>query len=231
MLAPTEVDHYQLRRVIDVYVAPDGEDLGRVSKAIDKIISETQLPEGIRVDLRGMVQGMRQSFISFGFGLVLATALLYLFLVAQFRSFVDPLLILFAVPMGLTGVLIILLLTGTSLNVMSLMGTVMMVGVVVSNSILIVHTANQKYASGLEPVDAITEACRIRFRAVLMTSLATMVGLVPLAVKIGVGGEAYVPMARAIVGGMLLSVITGVYAIPALWYLVARRRPARRAEA
>jgi multidrug efflux pump subunit AcrB len=133
--------------------------------------------------------------------------------------------------MGLTGVLIILLLTGTSLNVMSLMGTVMMVGVVVSNSILIVHTANQKYASGLEPVDAITEACRIRFRAVLMTSLATMVGLVPLAVKIGVGGEAYVPMARAIVGGMLLSVITGVYAIPALWYLVARRRPARRAEA
>ena len=231
ILAPTEVDHYQLRRVIDVYVAPTGEDLGRVSKAIDEIIGETKLPEGIRVDLRGMVQGMRQSFISFGFGLVLATALLYLILVAQFRSFADPLLILFAVPMGITGVLSTLLVTGTSLNVMSLMGTVMMVGVVVSNSILIVHTANRIYASGAEPLEAITQACRVCFRAVLMTSLATMVGLAPLAVKMGTGGEAYVPMARAIIGGMLLSVITGVYAIPALWYLVKRRRPMREAEA
>ncbi|MDX2149607.1 MAG: efflux RND transporter permease subunit [Bryobacteraceae bacterium] len=228
ILAPTEVDHYQLRRVIDVYVAPSGEDLGRISKAIDGIIAETKLPEGIRVDLRGMVQGMRQSFVSFGTGLVLATALLYLILVAQFRSFVDPLLILSAVPMGITGVLVILALTGTSLNVMSLMGTVMMVGVVVSNSILIIYRANRLFVSGLSPGDAIVGACRTSFRAVLMTSLATVVGLLPLAIKIGTGGEAYVPMARAIIGGMLLSVISGVFVVPALWYAV-RRHGVRRA--
>ena len=224
ILAPTEVDHYQLRRVIDVYVAPEGEDLGRVSNAIDDIIRDTELPEGVRVDLRGMVQGMRQSFKSFGIGLVLAIALLYLILVAQFRSFVDPLIILFALPMGITGVLIALLASGSSLNVMSLMGTVMMVGVVVSNSILIVHAANEFFERGSSAAEAIEQACRTRFRAVLMTSIATVVGLLPLAFAIGTGGETYVPMARAIIGGMLLSVITGVFAVPALWYVVRRRR-------
>src|SRR5678815_913993 len=104
--SPTEVDHYQLRRLIDVYVAPSGEDLGRVAAAIDRIIRETRIPDGVRVDLRGMVQGMRSSFSSFGFGLLLAVALLYLILVAQFRSFFDPLLILSALPMGITGVLV-----------------------------------------------------------------------------------------------------------------------------
>ena len=219
MQAPTEVDHYQLRRVIDVYVAPEGEDLGRVSNAIDDIIRDTTLPEGVRVDLRGMVQGMRQSFTSFGMGLVLATALLYLILVAQFRSFREPLLILSALPMGITGVLLTLLATGSSLNVMSLMGTVMMVGVVVSNSILIVHAANEFRYAGATAADAIVEACRTRFRAVLMTSIATVVGLLPLAVALGTGGETYVPMARAIIGGMLLSVVTGVFVVPAVWYL------------
>ncbi len=222
--APTEVDHYQLRRVIDVYVAPAGEDLGRVSNAIDKIISGTPLPEGVRIDLRGMVQGMRQSFRSFGMGLILAIALLYLILVAQFRSFVDPLLILSALPMGITGVMVALLASGSSLNVMSLMGTVMMVGVAVSSSILIVFTANELMETGLAPAAAIEQACRIRFRAVIMTSFATVVGLLPLAFAIGTGGETYVPMARAIIGGMLLSVAAGVFGVPALWYLLRRGR-------
>jgi multidrug efflux pump subunit AcrB len=225
--APTEVDHYQLRRVIDVFVSPSGEDLGQVANAIDGIIARTELPPGIRVDLRGMVQGMRQSFASFATGLLLATALLYLILVAQFRSFSDPLLILSALPMGITGVLLTLFATGTSLNVMSLMGTVMMVGVAVSASILIVHSANHFRDSGATARDAILQACRVRFRAVLMTTIATVVGLLPLAVSLGAGGEAYVPMARAIIGGMLLSVITGVFAVPALWYLVRREPPAQ----
>jgi multidrug efflux pump subunit AcrB len=186
--APTEVDHYQLRRVIDVYVAPSGEDLGRVSAAIDKIVRNTELPDGVRVDLRGMVQGMRQSFASFARGLILAVALLYLILVAQFRSFVDPLLILSPVPMGLTGVLLTLLITGTSLNVMSLMGTVMMVGVVVSNSILLVYTANELRRAGVSARAAIVEACRVRYRTVLMTSVSTVVGLLPLAITAGTGG-------------------------------------------
>jgi multidrug efflux pump subunit AcrB len=222
--SPTEVDHYQLRRLVDVYVAPSGEDLGRVANAIDRIIKETRIPDGVRVDLRGMVQGMRSSFSSFGFGLLLAIALLYLILVAQFRSFLDPLLILSALPMGITGVLVTLYLTGTSLNVMSLMGTVMMVGVVVSNSILLVHEANALRDAGRHARVAILDACTARFRVVVMTSLATVVGLLPLAIKLGTGGEAYVPMARAIISGMTASVTTSIFAVPALWYLANRRR-------
>src|SRR5262249_25279039 len=137
--APTEVDHYQLRRVIDVYVAPSAEDLGRVLAAVDRLIATTPLPEGVRVNVRGSVQGMRASFKSFGLGLILSVILVYLILVAQFKSWIDPFLILLAVPTGLLGVLVTLLITGTTLNVMSLMGVVMMVGIVVSNSILIVE--------------------------------------------------------------------------------------------
>jgi multidrug efflux pump subunit AcrB len=125
--------------------------------------------------------------------------------------------------MGLTGALLTLFITGSSLNVMSLMGTVMMVGVVVSNSILIVYTANELRDGGAASRDAIVEACRIRFRTVVMTSIATVVGLLPLAIAFGTGGETYVPMARAIIGGMLLSVLTSVFAVPALWYLVRGR--------
>jgi multidrug efflux pump subunit AcrB len=223
--APTEVDHYQLRRVIDVFVAPQREDLGRIASEIERLVAGTELPDGIRVDLRGMVQGMRQSFVSFGLGLLLAIALVYLILVAQFRSFTDPLLVLAALPLGITGVLLTLLVTGSTLNVMSLMGTVMMVGVVVSNSILLVNAANGLLMAGMEPGEAVVEACRARFRVILMTSLATIVGLLPLAVKLGTGGEVYVPMARAIIGGMVLSVTTGVFAVPSLWYLSRRNRP------
>jgi multidrug efflux pump subunit AcrB len=229
--SPTEVDHYQLRRLVDVYVAPSGEDLGRVANAIDRLIRDTRVPEGVRVDLRGMVQGMRASFKSFAFGLLLAVALLYLILVAQFRSFVDPVLILAALPMGIAGVLWTLRLTGTSLNVMSLMGTVMMVGVVVSNSILLVHEANRLRENGLDPRSAALAAGDGRFRVVVMTSLATIVGLLPLAVRLGTGGEAYVPMARAIIGGMIASVTTSVFAVPALWFLLRSRRAGDRSGA
>jgi multidrug efflux pump subunit AcrB len=224
--SPTEVDHYQLRRLIDVYVSPAGEDLGRVATAIDRIIGETSIPTGVRVDLRGMVQGMRESFSSFALGLVLAVALLYLILVAQFRSFRDPFLILAALPMGVSGVLLTLYVTGTSLNVMSLMGTVMMVGVVVSNSILLVHEANTRRDAGADARAAVLTACDARFRVIVMTSLATVVGLLPLAVKLGTGGEAYVPMARAIIGGMGASVTTSIVAVPVLWYLANAGRAA-----
>src|SRR5262249_7967872 len=139
--SPTEVDHYQLFRVIDLYVAPKTEDLGTITPQIEKILQATQLPEGARVTLRGSGQGMRASFRSFGIGLILSVVLVYLVLVAQFASWLDPFIILLAVPPGLAGVLLFLLATKTTLNVMSLMGVVMMVGIVVSNSILIVEFA------------------------------------------------------------------------------------------
>jgi multidrug efflux pump subunit AcrB len=222
--APTEVDHYQLRRVIDLYVAPSGEGLGKVANQIDRIIARTDLPEGVRVNLRGMVQGMRASFRSFGMGLILAVVLLYLILVAQFRSFVDPFLILVAVPTGITGTLLTLYLTGTTLNVMSLMGVVMMVGIVVSNSILMVEFTQKLRADGMAVREAIVGACRTRFRVIIMTSVATVVGLLPLAVKLGTSGETYVPMARAIIGGVTVSLLASIFAVPAAYFMVYRRR-------
>ncbi|MEZ5352831.1 MAG: efflux RND transporter permease subunit [Bryobacteraceae bacterium] len=224
--APTEVDRYQFRRVIDVFVQPDGEDLGRLAADIEKVVAETKVPPNVRVNLRGMVQGMRDSFLSFGYGLLLSVLLLYLILVAQFRSFTDPLLILLAVPPGLAGVLVTLTATGTTLNVMSLMGVVMLVGIVASNSILIIEFANhlRTLGGGEDTLGVIVGACRIRLRPVLMTSFATLVGLLPMALKLGAGSEAYAPLARAILGGLTLSLITTVFLVPAAYLMLYRRR-------
>lgn len=220
--APTEVDHYQLRREVDVYVSPSGEDLSGVLHGVERTVRQMTLPEGVRVTVRGSAQAMRTSFGAFGFGLVLATLLVYLLLVAQFQSFSDPLLILLAVPTGLTGVLLILFLTGTTLNVMSLMGVVMMVGIVVSNSILIVEFTNRLRREGRPLREAVSLACRVRLRPVLMTSLATLIGLLPLALKLGTGAEAYAPLARAIIGGLTVSVVLTVFIVPAAYYLLHR---------
>jgi len=221
--SPTEVDHYQLRREMDVYVSPAGEDLSGVLHGVEGIIHGLQLPEAVRVTVRGSAQAMRTSFSAFGFGLILATLLVYLLLVAQFQSFLDPLLILLAVPTGLTGVLLTLFLTGTTLNVMSLMGVVMMVGIVVSNSILIVEFTNRLRREGRELRQAVSLACRVRLRPVLMTSFATLIGLIPLALKLGTGAEAYAPLARAIIGGLAVSVVLTVFIVPAAYYIVHRR--------
>jgi multidrug efflux pump subunit AcrB len=224
--SPTEVDHYQLRRVTDIYVRPLNEDLAKIANSIDGIIADTKVPTGLKVTLRGMVQGMRSSFQSFALGLCLAVVLLYLILVAQFQSFVDPFIILLAVPPGITGVLLTLWLSDTTLNVMSLMGIVMLVGIAVSNSILIVEFTRHLREDGMGVREAVTLACRVRLRPVLMTSLATIIGLLPMALKLGAGSEAYAPLARAILGGLAVSVILTVFLVPAAYYLVyGDRRP------
>jgi multidrug efflux pump subunit AcrB len=151
--------------------------------------------------------------------------LLYLILVAQFRSFTDPFIILLALPPGLSGVLLTLLLTGTTLNVMSLMGIVMLAGIALSNSILIVEFAHQLLKQGHSVADAISVSCRVRLRPVLMTSFATIIGLLPMALKLGEGSESYAPLARALLGGLTLSVILTVFLVPAGFYLVYRNRP------
>jgi HAE1 family hydrophobic/amphiphilic exporter-1 len=222
--APTEVDHYQLQRVIDVFVATDTEDLRGVMARVNSILSAHPPPEGARVHVRGMVQGMYTSFTSFGFGLILSIVLVYLVLVAQFRSFIDPVLILLAVPTGIMGVIGILVLSGTSLNVMSLMGVIMMVGIVVSNSILIVDFAHRLRGNGLTTFEAARQACMIRMRPVLMTSLATLIGLIPMALHLGVGGEAYAPLASAVIGGLGCSVVLTMFVVPTAYLLVYRHR-------
>lgn len=225
--APTEVDHYKIQRTVDVYVAPSGEALNGVYAGVNKILQQTPLPKDTVINVRGSVEAMRASFSSFGFGLILSTVLVYLILVAQFKSFTDPFLILLAVPTGLTGVLLILWSTGTTLNVMSLMGVVMMVGIVVSNSILIVEFTNRLRAEGRPLRQAVALACRVRLRPVLMTSLATLIGLLPMAAKLGTGSEAYAPLARAIIGGLAVSVVLTVFIVPAAYYLIYRRQEGR----
>jgi HAE1 family hydrophobic/amphiphilic exporter-1 len=229
--SPTEVDHFQLFRVIDVYISPKNEDLGAVTSQIEKIIKATKLPEGVRVNLRGSVEGMRASFKSFGIGLILSIVLVYLILVAQFASWADPFIILLAIPPGLAGVLLALLATGTTLNVMSLMGLVMMVGIVVSNSILIVEFARHMHHEGKPLKEAVSVASRLRLRPILMTSLATVLGLIPMALGTEPGSEQYAPLARAIIGGLLVSVVVTVYLVPAAYLIVHRREEQKLEEA
>lgn len=221
--SPTEVDHYQLRREIDVYISPAGQDLGALANKIDNIVAHTKLPENVRVTMRGSVEGMRQSFKSFGLGLILSIVLVYLILMAQFASFVDPLIILLAVPPGITGVILFLLITHTTLNVMSLMGVIMMTGIVVSNSILIVDVARNLRKEGMPIDEAVSTACRLRLRPVLMTSLATILGMIPMALALEAGSEQYAPLARAIIGGLTMSVIVTVFIVPAAYLIVHRK--------
>jgi len=222
--SPTEIDHYQIQRTFDVYVNPATEDLGAVASRVRKIIATTTLPSGTRVNLRGMVEGMENSFTSFGLGLSISLVLLYLILVAQFRSVLDPVLILLAVPTGIIGVLLVLWFTGTTLNVMSLMGLIMMVGIVVSNSILIVEFAHRLEENGMSVREAVISSCRIRLRPILMTSLATIIGLFPLALKLGTGSEQYAPLARVIIGGLIASVALTIFVVPAAYLLMYQNR-------
>jgi multidrug efflux pump subunit AcrB len=224
--SPTEIDHYKIQRVADVYVTPVGEDLSKLTAAIRRSIADANLPSNIRVTLRGMVNGMDQSFKSFGIGFGLSFILLFLILVAQFRSWVDPFLIMLAIPMGFIGVLVILPLTHTTLNVMSLVGVLMLIGIADSNSILIVDFAHKLEAQGMPVADAVITACRVRLRPILMTTLATIIGLAPMALKLGTGGEQYTPMARAIIGGLTSSVLFTIFIVPAAYLLVyGKKKP------
>jgi multidrug efflux pump subunit AcrB len=224
---PTEVDHYQLRRVIDVYVLPKAEALNAVSKQVSQAVGAVSTANGMRVQTHGAVQSMDASFLRFGLGIVLAVVLVYFILMAQFTSFIDPFIILMAVPPGIAGVLVILVITGSTLNVMSLMGVIMMVGIVVSNSILIVEFAGILHSRGNSYRDAVVQSCKIRLRPILMTSLATVLGMIPLALGLEAGSEQYAPLARAIIGGLTVSVVVTVFLVPAAYMLVYGRRDGR----
>jgi multidrug efflux pump subunit AcrB len=223
--APTEVDHYQIRRKLDIYARPSTENLGAAADYVRNVIAHEEIPSNVNVAVRGSAEAMNASFKSFAIGLTLSVVLLYLILVAQFRSFIDPFIILLALPPGISGVLIVLVLTGTTLNVMSLMGVVMLAGIAMSNSILIVEFAHHLKMEGRAVGEAIIESCRVRLRPILMTSLATIIGLLPMALKMGEGSESYAPLARALIGGLLVSVALTVFLVPAGFFLAYRNRP------
>ncbi len=221
---PTEVDHHQIRRVIDVYVATKGEALQSIGAQITRLLNETPHDRNTVLNVRGAVVNMNTSFREFGVGLILAVLLVYLILMAQFKSFIDPFIILMAIPPGLAGVVIILLITGSTLNIMSLMGVIMMTGIVVSNSILIVEFAGILHGRGLPLLEATVESCKVRLRPILMTSLATLLGMIPMALGVEAGSEQYAPLARAVIGGLGLSVIVTVFLVPAVYLVIHGRR-------
>jgi multidrug efflux pump subunit AcrB len=221
---PTEVDHYQIRRVIDIYVATKTEALQNVDAAINKLLNRTTTDRNTVLTVRGAVVSMNRSFKEFGLGLIVAVLMVYLILMAQFTSFIDPFIILMAIPPGLAGVVITLLVTGSSLNIMSLMCVIMMTGIVVSNSILIVEFAGTLQKQGLSLMDAVVQSCKIRLRPILMTSLATLLGMIPMAIGLETGSEQYAPLARAVIGGLAVSVVATVFLVPAVYLLIHGRR-------
>jgi multidrug efflux pump subunit AcrB len=224
---PTEVDHYQIRRVIDIYVATKTEALESVGASIGKLINDTRTDRNTVLKVRGAVVNMNEAFREFGLGLVIAVLMVYLILMAQFRSFIDPFIILMAIPPGLVGVVMILLFTGATLNIMSLMGVIMMTGIVVSNSILIVEFAGILHKQGQPLLEAVVHSCKIRLRPILMTSLATLLGMIPMALGLEAGSEQYAPLARAVIGGLAASVAVTVFLVPAV-YLIIHGRGAHR---
>ncbi len=221
---PTEVDHNQIRRVIDIYVATKTEALQKVGAQVDQLLAKTPHDRNTVLTVRGAVVSMNQAFHDFGIGLIIAIVLVYLILMAQFASFIDPFIILMAIPPGLAGVVLILVLTGSTLNIMSLMGLIMMTGIVVSNSILIVEFTNVLHRQGMPLMEATVEACKVRLRPILMTSLATLLGMIPMALGLEAGSEQYAPLARAIIGGLGLSVVATMFLVPAVYLLIHGRR-------
>ena len=220
---PTEVDHNQIRRVIDIYVATKNEALQGVSAEINRLLAATKHDQNTVITVRGAGVRMNQAFVEFGLGLILAVLLVYLILMVQFTSFIDPFIILLAIPPGLAGVALMLLLTGSTLNIMSLMGVIMMTGIVVSNSILIVHFTGVLHEQGVPLRKATIEACKVRLRPILMTSLATLLGMIPMALGTEAGSEQYAPLARSIIGGLGLSVVVTMFLVPAVYLLIHGR--------
>jgi multidrug efflux pump subunit AcrB len=221
---PTEVDHNQIRRVIDIYVSPKTEALQKIGAEVNNLLAHTPHDRNTVLSVRGAVVSMNQSFSDFGVGLIIAIALVYLILMAQFASFIDPFIILMAIPPGLAGVVLILVLTGSTLNIMSLMGVIMMAGIVVSNSILIVEFTNTLHERGMSLLEATIQACKVRLRPILMTSLATLLGMIPMALGLEAGSEQYAPLARAIIGGLAVSVVVTMFLVPAVYLIIHGRR-------
>ena len=217
------LNHYNAQRVIDVNCGVEGRDLGSASAAVQRAIDRLgQLPAGMRINIRGQSQSMQESFSSLEQGLVLAVILVYLLMVANFQSWLEPFIIMLAVPGALAGVLWMLVLTHTTINVESLMGGIMAVGVGVANGNLVLIFANELREQGYSPAMAAIEAARTRLRPVIMTALAMILGMLPMALAIGEGGEQNAPLGRAVIGGLIMATIMTLFVVPAVYSMFSR---------
>ena len=227
---PNQVTHYTVQRVLDVAANVEGRDLGSVAKDIEaRIKALGQLPKGMKIMLRGQNEVMSQSFRLLGLGLVLAVLLVYCLMVVLYQSWVDPLIIIMAVPGALVGILWMLTATHTTLNVESLMGAIMAVGIAVSNSILLVNFANDYRTEHPEAssLEAALEAGRTRLRPVLMTALAMIIGMIPMALALGEAGEQNAPLGRAVIGGLLMATFVTLFVVPVVYTLLRKTPPTR----
>ena len=229
--SPAVITHYNLRPALDVYVSVEGRDLGAVAGEIDRIVSDARatLPRGTDLTMRGQVETMRTSYIGLGAGVAMAIVLVYLLIVVNFQSWLDPLIIISAMPAALAGIAWMLFITGTHLSVPALTGAIMTVGVATANSILVVSFARQRLAAGAPPLTAALEAGATRIRPVLMTALAMIIGMVPMALGLGEGAEQNAPLGRAVIGGLLFATVSTLLFVPLVFGGVHARLARRRA--
>ncbi|KVD83579.1 RND transporter [Burkholderia stagnalis] len=228
---PAVITHYNIRPAIDLYVSVEGRDLGSVASEIDRIVSDARatLPRGTELTMRGQIETMRTSYIGLGAGVAMAIVLVYLLIVVNFQSWLDPLIIISAMPAALAGIAWMLFVTGTHLSVPALTGAVMTVGVATANSILVVSFARQRLAAGAPPLTAALEAGATRIRPVLMTALAMIIGMVPMALGLGEGAEQNAPLGRAVIGGLLFATVSTLLFVPLVFAGVHARLARRRA--
>ena len=220
---PGEVAHSDIARVYNVYAnVTGGRDVGSVAADVERALAQLPKESGVTYTVRGPVQAMRSGIRLLMLGILVAAVLVYLVMMAQFRSFVDPLIIMLAVPLGFSGVLVVLYFTGTRIDIQSLIGALMMIGVVVNNSILLVEFANQLCQRGYDPKHAALAAAQIRLRPILMTTFAMVASMLPLSIHFAPGGEAMIPLARAFIGGVLVSTFLTLFLVPCVYSLVKR---------
>ena len=220
-------NHYNVQPVFDIYANVQDRDLGSVADNVDDVIHRftPKLPKGSVIEMRGQVMTMRTSFIGLGLGLIFAVVLVYFVMVVNFQSWVDPLIILMAIPGALSGILLALAATGTTVNVPSLMGAIMSIGVGTANSILMVTFANDQRREGESAREAALSAGHTRLRPVIMTALAMVIGMLPMALGFGEGGEQNAPLGRAVIGGLVLATFTTLFFVPVVYSVLRRRTP------
>jgi multidrug efflux pump subunit AcrB len=221
------INHYNVQPVFDIYANTDQRDLGGVAADIQKIMEDTRktLPRGATLVLRGQVQTMETSFRRLGLGIVFAILLVYLLMVVNFQSWLDPFIILTALPGAFAGILWMLYATQTTLNVPSLMGSIMAIGVATANSILLVTFANDERAEGKDELEAALSAGYTRIRPVMMTALAMIIGMLPMAFSLGEGGEQNAPLGRAVIGGLIFATFSTLFFVPIVYSFLRKKAP------
>jgi CzcA family heavy metal efflux pump len=224
---PVKVDRKHFQRVIHITANPTTRTLGEIAEDLESAFAKLQLPAGFSIKLAGQIQQQRETFEGLQFAIILALMLVYMVMAAQFKSLIDPFIIMFAVPMGFPGVILMLFLTDTTLSTSSMMGIIMMFGIVVSNGVLLVDYTNVLRRRGQALHQAVVTGARTRLRPILMTSLATVFGLLPMAIGFGTGAETNAPLARAVVGGLSVSTLLTLFLVPTMYVILEERFPRR----